>query len=429
MRFPLKLFKGYGLELEYMIVDRTTLNVKPITDKILATVAGETVNEWADGEIAWSNELVNHVLEFKTNGPSPTLSGLSSLFQKQVQRANQLLEFFNAMLLPTGMHPWMNPKIETQLWKHDNKEVYNAYDRIFGCHHHGWANIQSTQINLPFGSELEFVRLNTAIRIVTALTPSLAASTPLMDGVLTGLSDTRLSVYHENQKIIPSITGDIIPEVVNSIDEYFDLVLKPMYKAIKYYDRDNILQHEWLNSRGAIARFERGAIEMRLMDSQECPLAEIAVCAALVAAVKALSEERWVSLKTLQRVSLESLQETLQAGIQKGSWAMIDDPLLLRVFGFSGKRRMRSGDLWDHLIRVLLGTDITKEGWNKALRTIILEGTLAQRMVKTLGKNPDRQKIKILYQELAHCLQYGELYHPKPEIEEESQIEEVADAL
>ena len=37
---PLHLFAGYGIELEYMIVHRATLDVLPVTDKILYEIAG-----------------------------------------------------------------------------------------------------------------------------------------------------------------------------------------------------------------------------------------------------------------------------------------------------------------------------------------------------------------------------------------------------
>ena len=41
-----------------------------------------------------------------------------------------------------------------------------------------------------------------------------------------------------------------------------------------------MLQDEWLNSRGAVARFEPGnTIEIRVLDVQECPQADVAICA------------------------------------------------------------------------------------------------------------------------------------------------------
>ena len=78
---PLSLFEGYGVELEYMIVDSTTLGVRPITDRVLAEVAGEITTEVELEEIAWSNELALHVIELKTNGPASSLDGLAHLTQ------------------------------------------------------------------------------------------------------------------------------------------------------------------------------------------------------------------------------------------------------------------------------------------------------------------------------------------------------------
>ena len=48
---------------------------------------------------------------------------------------------------------------------------------------------------------------------------------------------------------------------------------------------------EWLNARGAIARFGRGTIEIRVLDVQECPQADLAICAAVVEVLQALVAE------------------------------------------------------------------------------------------------------------------------------------------
>ena len=69
----LGLFEGYGVEIEYMLVDRETLVVLPQADRVLEVAAGEVVSEVEMGELAWSNELVLHVIELKTNGPARSL--------------------------------------------------------------------------------------------------------------------------------------------------------------------------------------------------------------------------------------------------------------------------------------------------------------------------------------------------------------------
>jgi len=127
----------------------------PIADRVLVDEAGRPVDESDSGDLVWSNELVMHVVELKTNGPAREFSGLSDTFGTEIGRMNRLLADKGAMLLPTGMHPLMDPKRETVLWNHEGSEIYRAYDRIFDCRGHGWANLQSIHINLPFGDDDE----------------------------------------------------------------------------------------------------------------------------------------------------------------------------------------------------------------------------------------------------------------------------------
>ena len=35
-----------------------------------------------------------------------------------------------ARLMPGAMHPWMDPHRETELWPHENTEVYRAFDTV-----------------------------------------------------------------------------------------------------------------------------------------------------------------------------------------------------------------------------------------------------------------------------------------------------------
>ncbi|MGB5620937.1 MAG: glutamate--cysteine ligase, partial [Gammaproteobacteria bacterium] len=52
------LFDVFGVEMEYMIVDRTSLAVRPIADDLLRNEAGEFVQSVERDDYAWSNELV-----------------------------------------------------------------------------------------------------------------------------------------------------------------------------------------------------------------------------------------------------------------------------------------------------------------------------------------------------------------------------------
>ncbi|HEX7646799.1 MAG TPA: glutamate--cysteine ligase, partial [Noviherbaspirillum sp.] len=81
----LHAFGGYGIELEYMIVDRESLSILPISDKLLHGTPGNDGNEVQRGLLGWSNEFVLHVIEVKNLRPIAALSMLPDAFQDEVQ--------------------------------------------------------------------------------------------------------------------------------------------------------------------------------------------------------------------------------------------------------------------------------------------------------------------------------------------------------
>lgn len=341
----LHLFEGYGVELEYMIVDRATGDVRPIADALLESAAGQPCREWQRGDTSWCNELALHVIEFKFSEPWKTLEGAIDAFAEDVRIANDLLRPMGATLLPGAMHPWMNPFRELKLWPHENEEIYQTYNDIFDCRGHGWANLQSTHINLPFGDDDEFGRLHAAIRLALPLLPGLAASSPFMDGRSTGRKDNRLFTYRDNAKKIPSVTGRVIPEPVFSIDEYHSRILQPMYNDIAPLDPNGVLQDDWLNSRGAIARFERQSIEIRLLDIQECPAADLGMVELVSGLVQALVEERWSGYTEQRRVAQGPLVSLLNVAAEDAENAPVLDEGLLEALGLNADATT-VGKLW-----------------------------------------------------------------------------------
>ena len=232
----LGLFEAFGIELEYMIVDAESLDVRPISDAALTAAAGELTGEVDLGTISWSNELALHVLELKVSEPVSDLAQVSVDFQLSVASANEILSRFGARLMPTAMHPWMNPDSEMKLWPHDYSPVYEAFNRIFNCRGHGWANLQSTHWNLPFRNEREFAKLHAAIRLILPLLPGIAASSPIYDEQFRGPLDCRLEVYRKNSAKIPSITGLVVPEAVYTEADYEREIYQRMYRDIAAED-------------------------------------------------------------------------------------------------------------------------------------------------------------------------------------------------
>ncbi len=409
-RWTIPAFSGYGIELEYVIVDRETLAVRPIAGELLRLFAGRDASDVQRGQLGWSNELVSHVVELKNIAPTPTLDMLPSNFHGEVREANRMLEPVSAQLMPTGMHPWMDPASETVLWPREDADIYQMYDKIFDCRRHGWSNIQSMHINLPFADDAQFARLHAAVRLVLPLLPALAASSPIADGRDTGVMDYRLDAYRANARYVPSVTGKIIPETVVDRADYERQILDPMYREIARYDKAGVLRHEWLNSRGAIARFERNAIEIRLADAQECPQADLAIAAATAAVAKALYAERWSTLRQQQAVPTDALYRILMATMRTAEDAVVDDAQFLAVLGMKS-RRVRAGEIWERLIDASVnGHEEGGAWWRSRIAFILEHGSLARRILRAVDGDFDRARLREVYGELCQCLENGRMF-------------------
>jgi len=398
-------FSAYGIELEYMIVDRATLAVRPIADRLLCDDAGQRVNELARGNLAWSNELVRHLVEIKNVQPDAELAPLPAAFQAEVAAMDERLAAFDARLMPTGMHPWMDPATETRLWHGAHADIYATYDRIFGCSRHGFANLQSMHLNLPFADDDEFARLHAAVRLLLPILPALAASSPLAGGRPSGHLDCRMDAYCGHQARLPASMGEVIPDTVGSRAEYRERILAPMYREAAPLDPAGTLCHEWLNARGAIPRFERDALEIRVIDLQECPQADLAIAAATVAVVRALYDQRWTVLAEQQAMATAPLAAILGGCIRDGERAPIADADYLRLLGFP-HRRGTAGELWRHLCAAAPPGPAFAETLSLQLE----QGPLARRILRAVGPEPDRARLEAVYRSLCDCLAAGRLF-------------------
>jgi len=402
------LFEVYGIELEYMLVNANSFKVAPIVDVLLTKKNGELTSDIENGAIAWSNELVAHVVELKTNGPTSNLNNLANDFHKNVLEINALLKPLHTNLLPTACHPTMDPLKDTQLWKHSYSEVYELYNRIFDCKGHGWSNVQSTHINLPFYDDKEFEKLHAAVRVILPLIPGLCASSPILDGKATGFKDSRLEYYKTNQKEIPEMTGLVIPERVFTKADYHATIFEPITKAIKKHDTNNILDHHFLNSRGAIARFDRNAIEIRLVDIQECPKADIAICALIIEVLKLLVNGKTVNLKKQKKWLKQDLFAILNNTIKDGEHYNISDSNYLELFDLKEAATVK--EIWKHLYSLV--KENISEDYQNALETIFIHGTLSTRIITALKQDTSVKHITQIYNQLAQCLQNNTLFIP-----------------
>ena len=409
----LHLFQAYGVELEYMIVDRDTLRVKPITDELFKKIVNEYTSDVVQGKVTWCNELVLHVVELKCTVPEHDLVMMGREFQANVQRINAELASFNAILMPTAAHPFMNPDHETFIWPHENQEIYHLYNKIFNCRGHGWSNLQSTHLNLPFYDDEEFARLHAAIRCILPILPALSASSPILGGKYTGFLDKRLDYYQHNQKIVPAVTGRVIPEKAFSKRQYGKLIYDRIANDIKVHDPEGILKPVWLNSRGAIARFDRGSIEIRILDIQECPAADMAIVTLIICVLKMLVEEQFATHHEQLEWEIEPLHQLFNQVIKSAELTEINLPSYTALFGVDHKPGLTVGGLWSEIYDQAVRLYPEELGpWERELKVILKEGTLATRILKYLDGVYTLDNIRLVYRELADCLMSNEMFGP-----------------
>jgi glutamate---cysteine ligase / carboxylate-amine ligase len=393
------LFSVFGIEAEYMIVKKDNLKINPIFDQLLMEMEGDVEEgEVAVGEVCWSNELVRHVAEIKGNGPSPDLEEIEKSFHRSILTVNKTLQKkWDSILLPSAMHPTMRPEQEMVLWPYGNKIIYENYHRVFNCKGHGWSNLQSVHINLPFATEEEFGKLHAACRMVLPLIPLMAASSPFVEESLTSFQDNRLEFYRLNQQKIPLICGDVIPEAIWSFNDYQKL-MERIFEQMAPHDPDNILRRPWLNSRGVIPKFDYGALEIRVMDIQECPKADFALISFIVALTKNLVEEKVISFDKQKKCSSEMLSKAFQKSLQYSKDELSEEFIEYANYFNLSKCKTREKLLLELFQKVK--NDIPRR-YHDYLLSNFKDGTLAAKIKERFQQG---QKIEEIYRVLHDCL-------------------------
>ncbi len=288
-------------------------------------------------------------------------------------------------------------------------EIYETFDPIFGCRSHGWLNLQSLHLNLPFDGDREFDALHSAIRLLLPLLPGLAASSPYLEGRPTGRLDSRLAHYRTHCAAVTSFAGDVIPEPLTGRDDYEARVYEPIRRDLPRVDPRGILRAEWTNARGAIARFDRGAIEIRLIDLQECPRMDLAVAALVVGALRHLvaggdpAAQRAVPGATLQGVLADTIRFAERTEVA--------DPRYLEALGFD--RRTSVAEIWRRLRRDAARTTAPRLAPFRAeLDFLERHGVLARRLLRAAGATPDLDRLRDTYRHLAAALAAGVPFLP-----------------
>ncbi|MEM2105662.1 MAG: glutamate-cysteine ligase family protein [Candidatus Bathyarchaeia archaeon] len=280
-----------GPEHEYAVVDEA-LKAQPIVDKIIKDFKGRIVNFVEQSNFTFGKEMQMHVLELKPNQPFELPIEFEETMQNAVLTLTEFLKRkYKMHLLGTGMHPTLRLD-ETRVWPHRHKKIYHFYGKVFNLKQHGWLNIQSFQLNLPYANEEDAIKIHNALAEICAYLPAVSASSPIYEGKLGEYVDNRLHFYVLNQKEVPSVIGDVIPEYIASFKQYKTEIIGRYSKdLIKAGVNDCLPYKDWVNSRGAIFRFDRKAVEIRVMDEQECVKSDVALSCFVRAALRGIIKE------------------------------------------------------------------------------------------------------------------------------------------
>ena len=122
------------------------------------------------------------------------------------------------------MHPLLKLD-ETGVWPHRHRKIYEEYAKIFNLKQHGWLNIQSFHLNLPYSNEDDGIQLHNQLAGICTYLPAISASSPIYEGTAGPYVDNRLWFYKTNQSEVPSIAGDVVPEYVASFNQYRENVI------------------------------------------------------------------------------------------------------------------------------------------------------------------------------------------------------------
>jgi gamma-glutamyl:cysteine ligase YbdK (ATP-grasp superfamily) len=285
--FTYKPLEVLGPEHELALVDES-LRVMPIADKIIKGYCGKTVNFVELPTFTFGKEMQLHVMELKANAPFKSPCAFEETMQNAVSTLNQIVQKSGAQLLGCGMHPLM-ALTDTGIWPHYNKKIYDEYGKIFNLNQHGWLNIQSFHLNLPFEGEADGVCIHNLLTNLCAYLPAITASSPIFEGKTGCDVDNRLRFYMVNQKEVPSITDRVVPRYVSSLRQYKqDVIGKYSADLTRAGASKTLLNREWVNSRGVIFRFDRRALEVRVMDEQECVKSDVSLSCFIRAALRGL---------------------------------------------------------------------------------------------------------------------------------------------
>jgi len=403
-----RAYEVVGLEVEYALVDEH-LNIVHGAEPALAALAGRPTSEAELGAVAFSNEFFDHLVELKTVRPLASLTESESVLAEGVERLATALDPLGARPMPTSMHPWLDPA-DARRWARSGRSIYETYARLFDTATHGWANVQSMQVNLPLGREHEAVAMLNASALLVPYLPAVAASSPMFGGALGPAVDNRMTFILRHQDFIPETQGPMVPEYVQSLRQYRREVLRPIYEAVDRLPDARSIRHEWLNARGAVLKLSRRSMEVRVIDAQECPRMDVAIAAYVRGALHDLSVD--LAKGRLALPDHAALVEDLHSCVRDGSRARVRAPHVPGLSRDDDGRAAVSDVTAAMLARAVRRLRRGERPYLELVDGVRRVGTLSERIRARVEAGDDP---KAIYGQLCDCLRHNRPWRGREE--------------
>lgn len=257
-----------------------------------------------------------------------------------------------------------------------------------------WAEARAAVLSFPFLDDEDFRPLYAALRLIVPILPALAAASPLRAGRRGPTLDERIATARNAAAAWPEFGGHWYPEGAFGVRAYREVVLTPLGARLAELHAGGRLPADDFNARALVARFGPRVLQMRAADLQECPAQDVAIAAAVVETARALVRGDWLTADAQEAVADSSLAALGDLVLTQG----LDVPLpAATLYGAGAGSSAR--EIWAQLLpRLDLGPTT-----RAALDLILREGTLAERMLRSVGDEPDDDSLRALVAHLASC--------------------------
>jgi carboxylate-amine ligase len=224
-----------------------------------------------------------------------------------------------------------------------------------------------------------------------------------------------MAFYKTNQRRVPEIAGDVVPEYMTSFAQYRRDVFEPIYRALDQLPGAERIRNEFVNSRGAIPRFVRDALEVRVVDLQECVKMDVAVAGFVRLAAKGLW--RLLDAGHLRLPEHAMLVEDYEACVAQGRAARVEASHLCAAVGYRPGAATATTALHELLDLAWGESQGADQPYLRLVEERIRTGSLAELVLRATAldrrsEGEGRAAIERVYGELADCLLRNQPWQP-----------------